>query len=72
MTINQGVSTEVRVLLARHGRTQAELAEHLGLSAFAISRRMTGAITWDIDELQQVATYFDVSVRDLLPEQVAS
>lgn len=72
MTINQGVSTEIRVLLARHGRTQADLADHLGLSAFAVSRRMTGAITWDIGELQQVAVWFGVTVHDLIPAPVAS
>jgi transcriptional regulator with XRE-family HTH domain len=66
------VSTEIRVLLARHGRTQADLADYLGLSAFAVSRRMTGAITWDVDELQQVADYFQVGVRDLLPTPAAS
>ena len=69
MTITEGVSTEIRVLLARRDMSQRDLAERSGISQVAISRRMTGAIPWDLTELEAVANALDVPASVLIPRE---
>lgn len=65
MDLNQGISTEVKVLLIRKGRHQTELASHLGIAESVLSRRMRGEVPWDVLELVAVAEFFETSVVDL-------
>lgn len=58
--------------MARHSKTQDDIAELLNLSRQAISRRMLGHIQFRVDELQKIAELLNVSVSDLLGEQRAS
>lgn len=49
------VGLEIRVRMLRTGTKQADLAEVLGLSQAAISRRLNGEIPFDVTELEKVA-----------------
>lgn len=62
------VAAEVRGELARQKRTQADLAVALGLSQQAVSRRVSGALAFDVDELHRVAVFLGVPVARLLGE----
>lgn len=68
MTYSHGqrVATAVRGALADKGKTQTDLAAHLGVTQQWVSRRLTGAVAFDIDELGQVADWLGVPVTTLL------
>lgn len=66
------VAAEVRAYLARERRTQRELAEHLGLSQQAVSRRLTGAQAFNINELHAVADYLGIDMTRLIAPQPAA
>jgi transcriptional regulator with XRE-family HTH domain len=63
------VADEVRALAARRRTTQVGLADVIGLSQAAVSRRLRGEIPFTVDELAKVATHFEVPLGSLLPEQ---
>ena len=69
---SQQVAANVRAELGRHRRTQTAVGQHLGLSQTAVSRRLTGAIPFDVNELHLLATWLDVPVGTLLGEGVAA
>jgi transcriptional regulator with XRE-family HTH domain len=52
--------------MGRYRITQAELADAIGMSAQAMSQRMQGRIAFRIDELDEIAAYFDVPITSLL------
>lgn len=58
------VAAEVRGELARQRKTQAALSEALGMSQQAVSRRLAGAIPFDVNELDNVAIFLDVPIAD--------
>lgn len=66
----QATSGAIRAEVARRRLNQRELAEQLGMSQSALSRRMAGEQTWDLDELDRIAQLFEMDVRDLLPASV--
>lgn len=62
------VAAAVRAELARAGRNQQSLAAHLHLSQPAVSRRLSGAVSFSIDELVAIALYLDVEVTLFVPQ----
>lgn len=52
--------------------SQRELAERIGMSHASLSRRMTGAQPWDLNELDKIAGLFGMTIRDLLPAAVSA
>lgn len=64
-------TSSIRAEAARRNLSQRELAEHLGISQAALSRRMSGANPWDLDELDRLASLFGMDARDLIPERSA-
>lgn len=68
------VAAEVRAAMARHRITQEHMARLLGLSQTALSRRLTGAVAFDVNELARVAEHLGMASADLLgqPERAAS
>lgn len=60
------VAANVRAEVARRGLRHADLADALGISRPAMSRRLTGDMTFDVDELQTVARFLGVPVAHLL------
>ncbi len=71
-TAAQRVAQEVRANMARRGRTQSDIATALGISQTAISRRLSGFVPWDVNELELVATALDVPLADLLPSEASA
>lgn len=57
---------EIRVLLVRRKMSAAELARRIGMLPNALSRRMTGGMSFDLDELQDIASVLDVDPVSLL------
>lgn len=65
----QRIAGEVRAELARKLRTQQQLAEALGLTQQATSRRLRGEVPFSGAELMLAADFLDVPVAHLLPPQ---
>lgn len=62
----EAVAANVRALLARNRATQAQLAALLGVSNATVSRRMTGELPWDVDELALIAARYGTTVESLV------
>jgi transcriptional regulator with XRE-family HTH domain len=62
-------TTAIRVGLARKNKPQSVLADVLDLSQPAIHRRMSGRVSWRLDELQAVADYLDVPLSALIASE---
>lgn len=69
---SQAAAGTIRAEAARRQISHRELAEKLGMSKAALSRRMTGVQAWDLEELHAVAGLFGMDVRDLLPAATSS
>lgn len=65
-------AANVRAEMARRGIRQTLLAEHLGLSQAAVSRRVNGQTPFDVDELIKVAALLGVPAAALLGDDVAA
>lgn len=63
------VAAAVRAELARAGRNQQSLANHLHLSQPAVSRRLSGAVSFSIDELMAIAAYLGIDVAVFVPNR---
>lgn len=60
------VSDNVRAELARHRKTQAELAEHLGITQQTLRSRLSGSPrSFDVVELGSIAHWLDIDVTRL-------
>ncbi|MEO3927865.1 helix-turn-helix transcriptional regulator [Micromonosporaceae bacterium B7E4] len=66
--IQHDVAGAVRAELARRRISQTAIAQHFGWSQQTISRRMTGAVPFDIAELAAVAEYLGVPIASFLPD----
>lgn len=58
--------------MARHGKTQADISELLGITRQGVSQRLLGRIDFRVAELQKIATYLDIPVSELLGETKAA
>jgi transcriptional regulator with XRE-family HTH domain len=65
-SVNNQVGAEVRAWMGRLGFRQKHLAEVLDVSQTAISQRLNGKVPFGIDELQIIATWFGITLGDLL------
>jgi transcriptional regulator with XRE-family HTH domain len=65
------LATEIRVEMARHGYTQRQLAEALGLTQATVSGRMTGKTDFTVSELRHISSWLGVPVSRLLGEPAA-
>ena len=68
----QKAAAEVRARLARDQISGKELATHLGLSAFAVSRRLRGTTPFSLTELDATARFLGIGITELLPEEAAA
>lgn len=66
-TNDGGVASSVRAELARRQTQQAQIAELLGLSEAAVSRRVNGFVPFRADEVRKIADFLDVPLTSLLP-----
>lgn len=62
------VAAEIRAQIARKGLSGRQLAFRLGKSQPWMSRRLTGDVAFDVNELDQIAAVLGVSARDFFPE----
>ena len=60
------VAGRVRAFAAERRVSQTDLADALGMSKMAISRRFNGVVPFAVDELGQVAGFFDIPILALL------
>jgi transcriptional regulator with XRE-family HTH domain len=67
-THTERVAATVRAEVARRRITQSQIAEVLGLSQMAVSRRLSGAVPFDVEELGKVAALLGVPASTLLGE----
>jgi predicted transcriptional regulator len=65
-TLSAAVAANVRAECARQRVTQAELATLLNLSQAAVSRRLSGAVAFELDELHAVAERLSLQVEQLV------
>jgi len=65
-TLSEVVAATVRAEAARTKTSQAQLAELLGVSQAAVSRRLSGATPFELDELPPVAELLGVPVAALI------
>ena len=56
----------IRLHLAARKKNQAWLADQLGESAFWVGRRMSGAVAFDLTDLDRIARVFSVTLDELL------
>lgn len=67
MSTRQAVAEEVRAQMARRRISGSELARRLGKPQPWVSRRTTGAVALDFDDLDIIAGALDCNVSDLMP-----
>lgn len=72
MSAQSHILSNIRAEMARHSKTQADIAELLGTTRQAVSRRLAGQVSFRIDELQKIADALDMSLANLVGEQKAS
>lgn len=68
----QGVADVARAELSRRRIGQREVAQALGISQAAVSRRLAGEVAFDVDELAKLAGLLEMDPRDLLPSTDAT
>ncbi|MDO5535225.1 MAG: helix-turn-helix transcriptional regulator [Propionibacteriaceae bacterium] len=56
------VGANVRAEMARKGMTQTQLAGQIGITQAQISKRLSGQIAFDVNELVAVAAALDVTL----------
>ena len=56
----------LRLLMKQHSTKQTDLAEHLGLTRQAISKYADGSVLPNIENLQRICDFFNVSSDYLL------
>jgi len=61
------VAANVRAEMARRRVSQSALAKHLGMAQTAVSRRLTGVVSFDVNEVAAVAAFLDVPLASLMP-----
>lgn len=66
-TTGARLAEALRAEMARQRRSQTELAQYLGISQPAVSRRLNGDTPLDVDELYRIARFLDRPATDFLP-----
>lgn len=64
--IRDTLGANIKAEMARRGATQEQLAELLGVSQGQVSRRLNGEITFNVVEVDQIATWLRVEITDLV------
>jgi len=63
---NQAMAAEVRALLARHRKVQADVARELGMKPNAVSFRWQGKTPWTLAELLLLCDWLDVDAAEVM------
>jgi transcriptional regulator with XRE-family HTH domain len=70
--LGPAVAEEVRALLARRRISGVQLAKQIGKSQPYFSRRLNGAVSFDLDDLEAIAKVLEINVTDLIPKERGS
>lgn len=68
LPLKDRVAGEIRAYMARRNISQSKLAPILGWSQQYLSRRLTGAVPFDVSDLDQLARVFEVPVEHFFRE----
>ncbi|WP_407662224.1 helix-turn-helix domain-containing protein [Nakamurella lactea] len=68
--MSEAIAEEVRAATARVRLSGAALARHLGKPQPWVSRRLTGAVPFDVDELSAICDLLGIDVVDLMRDAV--
>jgi transcriptional regulator with XRE-family HTH domain len=60
--VQNSVADNVRAEMARRNKSQADIAQQLGITRQGISRRLLGRTPFDVDEIAAIARYLNVPV----------
>lgn len=71
VTAAQRTAANVRAEMARKRISQTKLAESLGWSQGAVSRRLSGRVALDLNELERIADQLGVTIFELIVEVAA-
>lgn len=56
----------IRLLMARTGARQVDIAEAIGITRASVSQRLLGHSVWKLNDLPKVADLFGLTVCELL------
>lgn len=65
MPIQKIISSAIAGQLQSRYKTKTSLAVYLGMSRRTVTNKFNGATNWDIETLQKVADYLNISIFDL-------
>lgn len=66
LSLNQRVAAGVRAELARSGMSRYILAQHLGISVNALSRRIDDKVSFKVDEVDAICHLFKIGPHELI------
>ena len=70
LTVNEAIGVAVhRELFLRH-KTRRSLADHLGMTGPAVSRKLQGTTGWSAEDLILTAEFLGVDPASLLPRRI--
>lgn len=64
------ITAAVRAEMARAGITQMEMSRRIPMTQQAISRRLSGHVSFTVDELAMIADYLGVPLSTLISDAV--
>lgn len=67
-TTTERIGSKIRELMTASGVSQQRVADLLGMSQPGISRRLTGLVPFDVNELVAIAQLLDVPPASLLDD----
>lgn len=70
METRVAVAEEIRSVMGRKRVSGSELARRMERSQPWVSRRISGAVALDWDDMESIAKALDVPIGDLLPPEV--
>lgn len=70
-TFAQRIAIRIAAELKNAGRTQTQLADHLGITQPRVSARFRGVNPFTLDDIPKVAEFLGCTVEDLLGGQAA-
>ncbi len=65
------LAANIRAELARNGKTQSDLADHLGITRQALSQRLLGRVDFRMGEVTAAATFLGTTIATLVGEVAA-
>ena len=71
-SFTERVATEVRAELGRQRRSASWLAREVGLSQSTVSRRLTGELPFDLDQIEAVAACLNMPLSNFLRTDISS